>query len=481
MRRRSGVLMHVSELPGEYSCGSFGKEAREFVDFLSDSGFSCWQVLPFCLTDEYNSPYSSYSAFAGNPYFIDLPTLYERSLITRDELEAAKQKTPWRCEYLRLYNERSVLLSAAASRVDADLKRAINSFIDSDGELSAFCRFMALKYANGQRPWYEWDTSVYDPEVEFAWRFIQYEFFEQWDELKNYAHSKGVEVIGDVPIYVSLDSCDVWAHKDLFLLDEDNKPSWVAGVPPDYFAKDGQLWGNPLYDWQAMKKDGYSWWGRRVAHNLKMFDGIRVDHFRALSSYWAVKGGARTARDGKWVGGPGREMIDVIKTAADGKLVIAEDLGIIDDDVYELLRYSGFPGMRVFQFGFFGDPDSPHRPHSYINNCVAYTGTHDNNTLLGFVWEMPEEQKRFMLDYCFFEGKDWNSCYPNVIRMMFASQAGIVIFPIQDLLGFGSDTRLNVPGVAAGNWEFRTTHEQLSGIDREKYMRLNKLYSRTGE
>ncbi|MCR5042096.1 MAG: 4-alpha-glucanotransferase [Clostridia bacterium] len=481
MKRQSGVLMHISELPGEYSCGSFGREAREFVDLISDMGFSVWQVLPFGLTDAFNSPYTSYSAFGGNPYFIDLPTLFEANLITRDELDTARQKTPYVCEYKRLYDERYALLLKASRRVKD--RGAVESFISERPELEEFCRFMTNKNLNSEAPWWEWKpeqtSDDRDSELLFMWKFIQYEFFRQWNELHGYCAKKGVRVIGDMPIYVSLDSCDVWAHREQFLLDRDNKPQFVAGVPPDYFAKDGQLWGNPLYDWEHMKLDGYSWWTARMTMALEMFDGVRIDHFRALSSYWAVPGTAKTAREGEWRKGPGREFIDKLNSLkGDGRLIIAEDLGDIDEAVYELVEYSGFPGMRVFQFGFFGDADSPHRPHSYVNNCVAYTGTHDNNTLLGFVWEMPDDQKSFMLDYCFYDGADRNGCCPNIIKMMFASQAGLVVMPVQDLLGFGSDTRLNRPGVAAGNWEFRTTREQLAGIDRARFARLNELYSR---
>lgn len=468
--------MHITELPGDYSCGSFGKEALAFIDLLAACGFSYWQTLPFCLADECNSPYKSYSAFAGNPYFIDLPTLFDEGLIDRGELDGARSHTPYTCEYERLAKERLPLLRAASSRVkDRD---AVLDFISGEPELARFCEFMTLKDANGGRPWYEWTVKKGDPDDLFMWQFIEYEFFTQWQRVKDHAHAKKIEIIGDIPIYVSLDSCDVWAHKDQFLIDRHGKASCVAGVPPDYFAKDGQLWGNPIYDWKRMAADDFAWWRSRMRQNLSIFDGVRIDHFRGLSSYWSIPGTAETAKEGKWMKGPGEPFVDMLKQEAGERLIIAEDLGDIDEDVVKLVSYSGFPGMRVFQFGFFGDPDSPHRPHSYVNNCVAYTGTHDNNTLLGYVWEMPEEQRRFMLDYCLFGGGDWNSVYPNIIRMMFASAAGIVMFPIQDLLGFGSDTRLNVPGRSTGNWEFRTVQAQLDSIDRNKYAALNKTYSR---
>ena len=300
----------------------------------------------------------------------------------------------------------------------------------------------------------------------------------QWTELKVYANQNGIKIIGDIPIFVAYDSCDVWANKEQFLLDSDYRPSCVAGVPPDYFAKDGQLWGNPLYNWKAMKADGYKWWLARISYMLELFDGIRIDHFRGLESYWSIPRDAETAREGKWEKGPGEEFIDAIKAISDGKLIIAEDLGIITEDVEKLVEYSGFPGMRVMQFGFPGDGTNPHKPHNYIKNCVAYTGTHDNNTLLGYVWELSESDRRDLLDYCGYTSPNWNNGYDAIIRTLFESSAELVIMPIQDLLGYGSDTRLNIPGKADGNWQFRITKEQLNGIDRAKYRHLNGIYGR---
>ncbi len=288
MNRKSGVLMHVSSLPGDYSCGAFGKEAEAFVDFLRDCGFSYWQVLPFCMVDECNSPYKSYSTFGGNPYFVDLDTLFEKGLLTREELQSARQQTPYSCEFVRLYHTRFDLLRRAASRVDAAQREAIESYIAADPYLASFCEFMSLKHANGEKPWFTWTQTVGDEETLFLWKFIQYEFFHQWARIKAYANSRGVRIIGDIPIYVALDSCDVYSAKHLFQLREDNKPSCVAGVPPDYFSADGQLWGNPLYDWDVMAKDGYKWWCDRLRHALELFDGVRIDHFRGLESYWAV-------------------------------------------------------------------------------------------------------------------------------------------------------------------------------------------------
>ncbi|MBQ2966971.1 MAG: 4-alpha-glucanotransferase [Clostridia bacterium] len=476
LERASGVLMHISSLYGEYSSGAFGKEAKEFIDFLSDCGFKYWQVLPFTMVDECNSPYKSYSAFAGNPYFVDLNTLYKKGLLSKEELDAHRQNTPYGCEYVRLFHTRFKLLKTAALRIKD--KSAIKDFIESHPHIADFCKFMALKEANDNTEWYAWEKDSCDENILFAWQFIQYEFFNQWSEIKAYANSKGIKIIGDIPIFVAYDSCDVWANRKLFQLDEKNVPKCVAGVPPDYFSEDGQLWGNPLYDWDVMAKDGYKWWLDRMSLMLELFDGVRIDHFRGLEAYYSIPYGAKTAKDGKWVKGPGKPFIDAIKKLAGDKLIIAEDLGDITNEVIELVNYSGFPGMKVFQFAFLSDGDSPHKPHNYVNNSVAYTGTHDNNTLLGYIWELDDNTRKEVLDYCGFTEADWDKSYDSIIRTVFASNAGLVILPIQDLLGFGSDTRLNIPGKADGNWQYRITKEQLDSIDKQKYRKLNKLFNR---
>ena len=329
MNRASGVLMHVSSLNGDYSIGSFGVEARRFADFLAKSGFTYWQVLPFCMADDCNSPYKSYSAFGGNPFFIDLPTLRLKGLLTYSELDSAKQKTPYLCEYDRLAVERLPLLRLAAGRVGETGRAAIADCMKKYTELDEAAHFLALREANGGKPWQEWDIDTPDPEELFFWQFVQSEFLSQWLEVKKYANSKGIKIIGDIPIYVALDSCDVWANTDQFQLDKDNKPTAVAGCPPDYFSEDGQLWGNPLYNWKTMKKDGYRWWKRRIEYMLTLFDGVRIDHFRGIESFWSIPAGAKTAKEGKWVKGPGRALVDAIKEAADGKLIIAEGLGDI--------------------------------------------------------------------------------------------------------------------------------------------------------
>ncbi len=462
MRRAAGVLMHISSLPGDFGIGSFGKEAKAFAKTLADAGFTYWQVLPFCPTDEFHSPYKSVSCFAGNPYFIDLPTLCEDGLITKAELDAAKAKTPYACEFESLDEERIALLHLAASRVKNPAP--VYAFLDAHPQIKCVCEFLALRESNGDKCWQEWTITEATPESLFAWGFIEYTFYSQWAGVKKYANDLGIKIIGDIPIYVSLDSADVWANRDLFDLDECYHPRRVAGVPPDYFSADGQLWGNPLYRWDVMKKDNYAWWSERIATMLTLFDGVRIDHFRALESYWSVPADAETAREGKWVKGPGKPFIKRLREVAGDKLLIAEDLGDITPAVNALIDYSGFPGMRVFQFAFLGDPASPHLPHNYPANTVAYTGTHDNNTLLGYVWEQSDENRRRTLRYCGYNDQNWDKCYPAIIRTMLASHARLVIFPIQDLLTHGSDCRMNTPGRADSNWAYRITREQMASL-----------------
>ncbi len=475
MKRSSGVLMHISSLPGKYSCGSFGKEAKEFIDFLEDCGFSYWQVLPFCPIDEYNSPYKSHSAFGGNPYFINMDILFEKGLLTEAELKAAEQESPYLCEFERLSKERLALLQKAANRVEN--RAEVEAFISQNPHLESFCQFMARKTANHFVAWQDWEIQEYEPEVLFLWKFMQYEFFVQWREIKAYANQRGIGIIGDIPFYVSPDSADLWANTEQFQLDARKQPTAVAGVPPDYFCEDGQLWGNPLYDWDTMKKDGYRWWLDRVSFMLELYDGLRIDHFRAFESYWSVPVGEETARNGKWIPGPGMDLIEKIREVAGDKLIIAEDLGLITKEVEELVEKSGFPGMRVFQFGFFGG-ESTHMPHNYPKNSIAYGGTHDNNTLLGYLWELEEGQRKWMLDYCGYTESDWTKALPTIIRTIWQSHADTVIFTIQDLLGYGSDTRLNFPGRAENNWRYRVTEEQIESIDKKWIRGLNALYYR---
>lgn len=466
MKRKSGVLMHVSSLFGGYSVGSLGSAAEYFIDFLAESGFSVWQVLPLCIPDSEDSPYKSAASFGFNPYFIDLPTLYEEGLIDLDELSAAREVGPYLCEYGRLSRERLKLLFRAAMRVK-DRSEAVN-FIKARPEISAAAEFMAKKMPLGEN----------ESDRLFLWQFISFEFIKQWERVREYAKKRGVSIIGDIPFYVDLDSADVWANPKDFLLDGAGEPLAVAGVPPDCFSPDGQLWGNPLYDIERMREDGFSLWRKRIRHSLSLFDGVRLDHFRAFESYYAIERGATDAREGKWMKGGGRELVRAILDEAGDALMIAEDLGEITDGVRALLEYSGMPGMRVFQFGFDGDGESPHLVHNWGKNTVGYTGTHDNNTLLGYVWELDGDDRRRVFDYVGYSGEDFSEGVRRIVRSVMSSHADTVIFPVQDILGFGRDTRMNIPGAVGGNWRYRITREQLDTVNRERLRYFNSLYGR---
>ncbi|MGN1097472.1 MAG: 4-alpha-glucanotransferase, partial [Clostridia bacterium] len=353
----------------------------------------------------------------------------------------------------------------------------------------------ALKRRFGMRAWTEWpeDIRLRRPEALERCRaelsedirlftYIQYLFFRQWEDLRSYARERGVGIIGDLPIYVAMDSADVWADPRAFQLDERNVPAEVAGVPPDYFTADGQLWGNPLYDWDAMKKDGYSWWVRRIENSLRLYDAVRIDHFRGFSAYWEVPVD-KSAKFGEWKKGPGMDLFSTLAKAHPNAAIIAEDLGDIDDDVIKLVKDSGFPGMGVMQFAYISDEDNPHLPHNYTKNTVAYTGTHDNNTILGWLWESNPGSRQYALDYCGFTG-DWGVGGPEspvircILRTLWRSGAAVTIVPIQDLCGFGGDCRMNKPGVADGNWNFRVTKEALDSIDAAGIRGITELYRR---
>ena len=491
--RYAGVLLPITALPSPYGVGTLGAAAKSFVEFLVKAKQKIWQVLPLVPTGYGDSPYASSCAIAGSPYLIDIDNLIEQGLLTKEEAEeyscASADGAIGRVNYEALFYRRIPLLKLAFSRFDRQTP-AFKAFL-AEGEYADFAAFMAIKEHHDWRALSTWEEkyrvrdqkaldeflSANADEVLF-WQFTQYEFFRQWKELKDYANTHGVEIMGDMPLYVSEDSAEVWAHPELFLLNGDGAPTEVAGVPPDYFSEDGQLWGNPLYDWDAMKQDGYAWWQERMRFMLELFDGVRIDHFRGLESYFSIPAGETTAKKGKWVKGPGMDLIRALQPMCKNKLMIAEDLGDITPEVQKLVDDSGFPGMRVLQFAFLGEKNSPHLPHNYSNHCVAYTGTHDNNTLLGYVWEQSDGQRRDLLNYCGFDGSDWDQSYGAILRTMFASHAGLLILPVQDLLLYGADTRINTPGNSDGNWSYRITREQMSGISRERFRALNNVYGR---
>ena len=472
MKRSSGVLLPIFALPSKYGCGNFGSGAYKWIDKLKEGGFTYWQVLPFGITDSHNSPYMSYSSFAGNPYFIDLETLLARGLISKSEERDNIIKDPYLCDYAALSEKRFDILKKAALRIKD--RSDVYDFLNKNPHINDTCTFLALRDANPGKKWTEWTVTEPDEDDLFAWQFIQYEFHREWDGVHDYAKSCGIRIIGDIPFYVSHDSYDVYSSPGQFLLDERNNPTHVAGVPPDYFCKDGQLWGNPIYNWDVMEKDGYSWWCARLGYMLTLFDGVRLDHFRAISAYWSIPADAKSAKEGCWVKGPAEKLIDAFAPLAKGKLILAENLGEIDADTDALLAYSTYPGMAVFQFGFDGNPLSPHLPHNYKENLIAYTGTHDNNTLLGFLFELGEDARRDVHDYLGYPADGFAA----TIRAMMMSVAGTVIFPVQDLLGYGADTRINTPGKATGNWRYRVTDEQIERIDWKKFAHLNKIYAR---
>lgn len=502
IKRSSGVLMHISSLPGKYGIGSFGKEAVEFSKILKEMGFSYWQTLPFGTVDKCNSPYKSFSAFAGNPYFIDLPALAEKGLLTEEELKENECVNPFFVDFQWINQTRDKVLRTAYSRITEEDRKLIYDFCSLNKHwLPDFALYMTLREKNDNKDWYDWEDkklkfhdkdAVAEAMITYAedvlyHEFLQYEFYSQWKKAKAEINKNGIKMIGDMPIYVSLESSDVWANRELFDLSEDGSPRLVAGVPPDYFAEEGQMWGNPLYNWDFMKTQNYAWWVKRIENSLLIFDMVRIDHFRGFSAYWAIPAKAETAKSGNWVKGPGMGFFDIIMKKFDNSQIIAEDLGDIDEDVYNLLMQTKLPGMRVMQFAFIGDKDSIHLPHNYERNVIAYTGTHDNNTILGWLWEAEPENRKTALEYCNFTGDDWGKggCYSEscrcIIRALWQSVAQLTIVPVQDLCGFGSDTKMNHPGIATGNWAFRITKEALSQIDKEWIKNLNTTYRRVIE
>ena len=487
--------MHISSLPGPFGIGTLGKGARKFIDFLSECHFGAWQVLPCGPCDDYNSPYSGKSAFAGNIYFIDPEILFEKGLLSQSDVDDCKCENIYVTDYEFLKETREKIFRRAFGKLTDSMKKEILAFLTENPWAEDYALFCAIKEKNSLLPWYEWDEAIKRREknaLEKAkselsedvlfYEFLQYEFFSQWGAMKEYAREKGVSVIGDMPIYLSHDSADVWANPHLFSLDEDMHIKRCAGVPPDYFCADGQKWGNPLYNWDVLEKEGYSLWINRLGHALNMYDAVRIDHFRAFSAYWSIPAEEK-ATEGKWVKGPGIEFFNKLREFYPDANIIAEDLGDIDDDVRNLVKETRFPGMGIMQFAFITDDNTPHLPHNYTNATVGYTGTHDNTTLLAWLWESNEKNRQYALDYCDFHG-DWgqggfySGAIRSIIRTLWRSGAVLTIVPVQDLCGYGGDTSMNHPGVAEGNWCFRITDEALSGIDREFYKNLNDLYKR---
>ena len=494
--RKAGVLLPVSSLMGEYGIGDFGASARYFADYIKRIGFKIWQILPITILGLGNSPYSGVSAFAGNALLIDITQLPER-LVSREEREECKIYSPYRVDYFGVRTKKMVALRRAAERLNDEDKEAVAAFAKENAFwLEDYALYMAIRDDIGKE-WGEWDDKLKFRDKHalkearerlsadvLYYEFEQYLFYTQWAKLKEYVNSLGVEIFGDMPIYVAYNSPDVWANPSNFRLDKHLKPTEVAGVPPDYFAEDGQLWGNPLYNYETMEKDGYAWMTERIVHNLKMYDILRIDHFRGLCEYWAVPAEAKTAKEGKWRAGPGMKLWKAVRKRVKDPQIVAEDLGIIDDKVVKYLEETGFPGMRVLQFAFDGLKDNPHLPYNYPINTVAYTATHDNNTSLGWLYTLDHGTLDKVLEFIDVSHSEWGEggrhCKSTqaMARAVAASSARTVIFPLQDLTGYGGDTRLNVPGTPEGNWEFRATLATLEDIDTDFYRKLLDIYGR---
>ena len=499
MKRASGVLLHISSLPGPYGIGCFGEEALEFAGVLRSAGCTYWQVLPFAQTGSSHSPYQSVSSFAGNELFIDPRGLYQLHLITGMDLAQAESSgSAYSVDFDAVRESRVHLLGKAFENMPPDMRAAVLDFRDGNDWLDDAALFSTIREHHNELPWWEWDTPALRQHDRIALDeirilhedrylyhcFVQYLFFTQWLALKKKINELGVSVIGDIPIYVAADSADVWGHSELFQMNPDHSFSSVSGVPPDYFSAEGQCWGNPLYRWDAHATDGYAWWIKRLSISFQLYDTVRIDHFRAFYDYWSIPFGETTAINGVWEIGPRMDFFQQLALHFPNAPIIAEDLGEIDDDVRAFLTDTGFPGMRVLQFGFEPDMDSMHLPHNYPSDTVAYTGTHDNNTILGWLWDAEEKKRTFALAYCHYQADDWGRGGPDshvcqsMIRLIWQSHADLVIVPVQDLLGYGKDTRMNIPGKPWGNWTYRMTKKDLESINTDWLLEMNRLYSR---
>lgn len=487
--RKSGILMHITSLPGPYGVGTMGKNAYAFLEFLHKSGQQSWQMLPLTPTGFGDSPYQSCSAYAGNPYLIDLDTLVRQHLLKKEELLAVDWgDDDTRVDFGKLYNGRTPILKLAYSRFRND--RALNAFIKKNASwLNDYALFMALKETHGFAPWFQWEEELKtrDPEALEAQRqalaepirfycFVQYLFFKQWTALRKKAEEYGIELIGDVPIYVPYDSVEVWKDPQLFQLDEQLTPTAVAGCPPDAFTADGQLWGNPLYRWDVLEKTGYKWWIDRLAAAGKLFDVVRLDHFRGFEAYWAVPYGDENARGGKWVKGPGMSFVDALKKNLPDLDFIAEDLGFLTQEVLDLRDDSGYPGMKVLEFAFDSMEPSEYRPHTYTANTVCYTGTHDNMTMRQWFEEASGEAVKVAVDYMTLtkkEGYVWGT-----IRTAMSSVSNRAIVQMQDYLNLGAEARMNFPGKPSGNWTWRAKKGYLTGSLAARILELSQRYDR---
>lgn len=499
MARVCGVLMPITSLPSPYGIGTIGKEARKFADFLKASGQSIWQILPVGPTSYGDSPYQSFSTYAGNPYMIDLDTLVEDGLLTQAQIDSffwgIQDET---IDYGVIYNSRFEVLKLAYNKFKEGDQKAFNSFKRRNSKwVKDYALYMAVKKSFNNKAWPDWDdesiklrdekaiaryTRKFREEIDF-WKWVQFKFYEQWENFRAYVNGLGIKILGDMPIYVAMDSADTWANPEVFWLDKERKPVCVAGCPPDYFSATGQLWGNPLYDWDYLKKTGYEWWMGRIAAADKLFDITRIDHFRAFDTYYAIPFGSADAINGKWKNGPGIDFFNVMRATLGDIEIVAEDLGELFDSVKELLKESGYPGMKVLEFAFADDDENDFLPHNYTENCVVYTGTHDNDTILGWYaeaegWEK-EHCNRYLGSYVgmkFGDEVNWK-----FIEMAYKSIANYAIVQMQDILGLGSEARINIPSTLGGNWSWRIAKDALNGDIAARLKNLAITYNRWEE
>lgn len=493
MERGSGILMHISSFPTNYGIGTMGSEAYRFVDFLQKSGQKYWQILPIGPTSYGDSPYQSFSTFAGNPYFIDLDKLREDGALKFEEyadLDWGSDRE--KVDYEKIFKNRFKVLQIAYSRDRQRKREEIHKFrVENSYWIENYAMFMALKFANNLSMYRTWGDDlvmrkpeaiieVYnklDQEIDF-WVYVQFLFYKQWNALKEYANKQGIKIIGDIPIYVAEDSADAWSHNEVLMLEADGTPIKVAGCPPDGYAPKGQLWGNPLYNWDYLKSTNYEWWVQRLTAALKMYDIVRVDHFRAFDAFYAIEYGREDATVGEWLKGPGNDFFNKIREIfGETPALIAEDLGTITDEVRALLKYSGFPGMKVMQFGFTPGEDSDYLPHNYPKNSVVYIGTHDNDTLKGWFNSQPEHVRRFAVDYLRLteeEGLNWG-----FIKSMLGTVSDTAIITMQDILDLGSEARMNTPSTMGNNWNWRLKSMELLNDElASKLLKITKMYSR---
>ena len=496
LSRMSGILLHPTSLPSPYGIGDLGNSAYDFIDFLEKSGQQLWQILPLTHTGFGDSPYQSFSAFAGQPYLISPDHLLELELLEKEDFEDLPEFKDETCEYGKVIPWKTALLKKAHKKFfdtkPEELMKSYSEFcVNNQYWLEDYALFMTLKDMHKGCSWLEWEEQYRRPDqntknsvkwehcFEFDFYcFIQFIFFMEWHKLKKYANEKGVKIIGDIPIFVSMDSADIWANQHLFQVDSKGYPTRVAGVPPDYFSATGQLWGNPLYNWEAHKNDGFKWWISRIESQLKNLDILRIDHFRGFEAYWSIPYGEETAINGEWIKAPGKELFTAVENALGKNLpIIAEDLGIITPEVEDLRDSFGFPGMKVLQFAFESLEENNFLPHRFEHpNCVCYTGTHDNDTTTGWFETLNVKCKGKAFRYMNFLGDPYVA--PAFIRCCLASIAAYAIFPLQDVLSVGKEGRMNFPGVAAGNWSWRFKEEDLTDKIAKDLHYMTKLYGR---